>query len=96
MVDERSKKIIIAVISAIIPQAKIILFGSRARGDFTAHSDIDIAIDTGKPVDILLIGEAKEMLKASNISAGIDLIDLSQVNSDFANNITKEGVIWKN
>lgn len=96
MIDERSKKIIIAVISAIIPEAKIILFGSRARGDFGARSDIDIAIDAGKPVDILLIGEVKEMLSASNISLKIDLVDLNQVSNDLANNIKREGIIWQN
>lgn len=95
MVDERSKRIIIAVISAIIPGAKIILFGSRARNDFGPRSDIDIAIDTGKPVDILLIGEAKEMLNASNISLKIDLVDLNQVSTDLANNIKKEGIAWQ-
>jgi predicted nucleotidyltransferase len=95
MVDERSKRIIIAVISAIIPDAKIILFGSRARNNFKPRSDIDIAVDTGKSVSILLIGEAKEMLNASNINVAIDLVDLNNVSNELAINIRKEGIEWK-
>ena len=96
MVDERSKRLIIAVISAIMPDAKIILFGSRARNNFTPRSDIDIAIDAGRPIDICLIGEARDMLNASNINLGIDLVDINQVSSAMANDIKKEGIVWKN
>ncbi len=96
MVDERSKKIIISVISAVIPEAAIILFGSRARGDFSPRSDIDIAVDTKKPIDIRLIGEAREMLNASNINLKIDIVDLNQISQEMAKNILKDGKIWKN
>jgi uncharacterized protein len=95
-VDERTKTIIIAVISAIIPEAKIILFGSRARNDFSPRSDIDIAVDAGKKIDIRLIGEARDMLNASNINLGIDIVDVHTVSADMAENIKKEGVTWKN
>lgn len=95
-VDERTKRLIISVISAIIPQAKIILFGSRARKDFSPRSDIDVAIDAGKIIDIRLIGEARDMLKASNITLGIDIVDVHAISTSMAENIKKEGIIWKN
>ena len=94
-VDERTKKLIIGVISAIIPEAKIILFGSRARKDFSPRSDIDIAVDAGKIIDIRLIGEAHDMLNASNINLGIDIVDVHTISNDMAENIKKEGIIWK-
>jgi len=95
-IDERTKQIIVAVISAIIPNAKIILFGSRARGDFSPRADIDIAIDAAKPVDIRLIGEARDMLNASNINLGIDIVDVHATSQSMAENIKKEGIVWKN
>jgi predicted nucleotidyltransferase len=94
-VDERTKRLIIAVISAIIPEAKIILFGSRARSDFSPRSDIDVAIDAGKVIDIRLMGEARDMIDASNISLGIDIVDVHAISKSMAENIRKEGIIWK-
>jgi predicted nucleotidyltransferase len=96
MVDERSKRIILAVVTAVLPEAKVILYGSRARGDFKPRSDIDIAIDAGVPVDICLIGEIREMLNASNINLGIDVVDLHQVSTAMVANIKQDGVMWKN
>ena len=96
MIEERSKNIIIAVISAVIPEAKIILFGSQARNDTISTSDIDIALDAGKPIDILLLGEARDMLQASNIRQGIDLVDVNQISKEMAQNIKNEGIVWKN
>ena len=46
--DEKTQKKIVAIISALIPQAKIYLFGSRARGTNSEWADIDIALDAGK------------------------------------------------
>ncbi len=34
------------IIQSFLPQAKIILFGSRARGDFNVNSDYDVLIVT--------------------------------------------------
>ncbi len=39
-------------ISEIDPTAKVILFGSRARGDERKDSDWDILVLTGYPVDL--------------------------------------------
>ncbi len=41
---------IIKVIEIFYPNAKIYLFGSRARGTNEEQSDIDIAIDAGLPI----------------------------------------------
>lgn len=57
-VDEATKQKIIALINALIPDAKVILYGSRARGDFAEWSDIDLALDVGKrlPVENVDVG----------------------------------------
>lgn len=41
-IDAKTKQKIIALISALVPEAKIYLFGSRARKTNTAWSDIEI------------------------------------------------------
>ena len=93
--DEKTKQKIIAVISALMPNVKIYLFGSRARGTNSARADIDIALDGGKPLAIEDVDEIKGMFKESNIMYHIDIVDFHQVSELMRNEILKERVIWK-
>ena len=94
-VDEKTKHKITAVLSALFPDAKIYLFGSRARGTNGKYSDIDIAIDAGKPLPIESIDEAKSMLNESNILYFIDILDFHLITSSMREEIIKERIIWK-
>lgn len=93
--DEKIKQKIIAVISALIPDAKIYLFGSRARGTNAERADIDIALDTGKALPQRDIDEVKSMFRESNIMYKIDIIDFHQINETMRKEILRERVIWK-
>lgn len=95
-IDERTKRIIIGVISILFPTARIILYGSRARGDYKEKSDIDIAIDTGKREEFVDIGEARNMLRESNILYNIDVVDVHIMPESMRTDVIKEGIIWKN
>lgn len=44
--DISVNKKIKSIVQSILPEAKVILFGSRARGDNTVHSDYDLLIIT--------------------------------------------------
>jgi len=80
ILEEIQKKII-----KFYNPSKIIFFGSRARGDAKRFSDIDIAIDTDKPISI------------ADIYGPVDLINFNRITDEnFKNKIKKEGVIiWK-
>ena len=93
--DEKTQKKIIAIISALIPQAKIYLFGSRARGTNALRADIDIALDAGKLLDARDVYELSCMLKESFIMYDIDIVDLYQVSDLMRNEILKDKIIWK-
>lgn len=93
--DEKTKNKIVGIISVLIPEAKIYLFGSRARGSYTKHSDIDIALDAGKPLSTLDVDEVKSMLNESNILYLIDVLDFHSVNAAMQESIMKEKIIWK-
>ena len=94
-IDERTKHIIVGVISTLFPQAKIYLFGSRARGDYKHGSDIDIAIDTGKREDYVAVGEARDMLNESSIPWKIEVVDFHNIPEKMQQNILRESVTWK-
>ncbi|TAE53126.1 MAG: nucleotidyltransferase domain-containing protein [Nostocales cyanobacterium] len=80
---------------------KVILFGSRARGDYHADSDIDILIVLKTPFDYSLEVE-KTSVFISELSLECDLVisrvfaetpDFNSKNTPFFMNIRKEGVI---
>ena len=89
-------KTIIKLLTVIFPEAKIYLFGSRARGDFQEHSDIDIALDGKRKLESIEVGQAREMLNASNIPLKIEVVDLHRVPEAMKQNILREGIEWKN
>jgi|GEM_PF-346459 len=60
--------------------SRIILFGSRARGDFHANSDINIAVETSKPIGLL------EKMK------GLNIVDLRAASDSLKKVIEREGV----
>ncbi|BCB96578.1 hypothetical protein JZK55_15000 [Dissulfurispira thermophila] len=64
----------------IDPQ-KIILFGSKARGDFHSRSDTDIAVETDKSLEELLLNGA------------VDIVDMNRANDELKDKIKKEGVV---
>lgn len=59
---------------------KIILFGSKARGDFHSRSDTDIAVETERPLEKL------------SLSGAIDIVDLKKADDKLKAKIKKEGV----
>lgn len=93
--DEKTKNKIVGIISVLIPEAKIYLFGSRARGSYKKSSDIDIALDAGKPLENVDVDEVKSMLNESNIRHLIDVLDFHSVNASMQESIVQERVVWK-
>jgi predicted nucleotidyltransferase len=93
--DEKTKQKIIAVISALMPDVKIYLFGSRARGTNGPRADIDIALDGGKELPPVDVDEIKSMFRESNIMYMIDVVDVYQVGDEMRNAIMKDKVVWK-
>ncbi len=95
-ITEQQKKKIIALIHAIIPHAKIILFGSQARGTHVIESDIDLAIDAGRALELSELGELMGVLEGTNLPYSIDIVDLHTASHAIKTSIQKEGILWSN
>ncbi len=74
-------------------KVKVILFGSRARGNHSEHSDIDLAIDTAENIEDDLL-ELKGIIEDSNLPQKVDIVILSKPEEDFKEEILKEGKVW--
>jgi predicted nucleotidyltransferase len=92
---ELYKKIIVPIIVKYLPDAKIILYGSRARGDYKEGSDIDIALDMGYTIDDRMINNIIGDLEESNLPINFDIVDFHAVSEKMQQRILRDGVIWK-
>src|SRR5688572_3208977 len=92
---EKYKNIIMPIIERYVPEAKIILYGSRARGDFQEGSDIDIALDMGSKIDSSLMSSIMWDIDDSDLPILFDIVDFSKMTENMKKNILKDGVIWK-
>ena len=95
-IPQEKQEQIIRVIGVLFPNAKIYLFGSRAKKTNTEWSDIDIAIDAGEPIDFGKKCKTLNMLDALNIPQKIDFVDLHKAPEALKANILRDGVLWKN
>ena len=93
--QEKQDKIV-KVVEIFFPNAKIYLFGSRAKNTHTAISDIDIAIDAGEPMGIVERGQINSMLDALAIPQNIDVVDFQRAPEALRANILHDGILWKN
>jgi len=90
------EEIMIQLLTVLFPSATIYLFGSRARGNHTERSDIDVAIDLGRKMEIREIAKARGVLDGLNLPEKIDVVDMQSISQDMKGFILKEGVLWKN
>jgi len=95
MTSVPEKDLIVKLLIALFPNAKIYLFGSRARGTYTERSDIDIAIDLGRKMEFSELGVAKNVLEGLNIPQKIDVVDMQHsITDSMKEQIAKEGIVW--
>ena len=94
-IDKEVQEKIIDLITALVPDAKIYLFGSRARQTNAQWSDIDLALDTGKPLRNSAIDEVKSVLEATNIPYKVDVLDFQSISTNMQDSIKRDWKIWK-
>jgi predicted nucleotidyltransferase len=89
--NTRLIKIIETLVNEINPR-KLVLFGSRGKGNTSFNSDYDIAVDS----EIISISEKRKLKEKIDEIIGlynIDIIFLKEVDPDFKNIILKTGRI---
>ena len=97
MINSRDKDSIVKVITAFHPEAKLYLFGSYARGTQHVGSDIDLAIDAGRELELREQGLLRGLLSALPIGPKIDLVDVhgDAVSEAFRKSVFRDAIVWK-
>lgn len=74
-------------------QARVWIFGSRARGDHKTYSDIDILFDDSQnPIPQSFIYESKSSLEDSNLTVKVDLVNLKDLAESYKESVFRDRV----
>lgn len=91
---EKLKEAILSILKN--QDVRVILFGSRARGDNTSRADIDVGIIPGKKFDRKKLVLLRDYIDESlNIPYKVDIVDFSIVSAEFMEMTLKEAIVWK-
>lgn len=80
---------IVGAIVRALPDAAVILFGSRAKGTARRYSDIDLGILSKEPLSIGQLSNIRETVEkaAEDLPYQIDLVDLARADETFLDGI---------
>jgi len=70
------------------------LFGSAARGDMRASSDIDVAIEPRNELPPMALVLLREELEESTIPYIVQVVDLRTASDSLIEAVREEGVQW--
>jgi predicted nucleotidyltransferase len=78
----------LAIVQAILevalpPDAKIGVFGSRAKGTTKRGADLDLAIDLGTPLTQLEAFQLADAFEESDLPYKVDVVDMHRVAPSF-------------
>ncbi|MBU0683045.1 MAG: nucleotidyltransferase domain-containing protein [Candidatus Omnitrophota bacterium] len=95
MANNREKEIVQAVVNIlaeVLSPSRIILFGSRAKGNNEQHADFDFAVDIPRP-DISMERKIKDEVEKASGLYKVDIIYLDDVDEDFKNIVLGTGKV---
>lgn len=75
-----------------VPECTVWLFGSRVSGKAKPMSDIDLALDAGKSLDLKILGNIRDAFDASSLPMKVDIVDLQSIDGGFRNIIEAHAV----
>lgn len=84
---------IIRYCRAIVPEAKVFVFGSRATGAATPRSDLDLALLAPQALPLERIYQLKNTFMNSNIPHRIDVVDMNALDAGFRKLVEAEAVL---
>jgi predicted nucleotidyltransferase len=82
-ISQDDQIILANIIKEYIPQAKVWVFGSRAKGTATYRSDLDLAIDNGAPLGLPLTAQLRFAFSESRLPYFVDIVDWHEVSEEF-------------
>lgn len=92
-VSEADWLIIRAILRAHVPDCSVWAFGSRATDRAKPYSDLDLAINGGKPLGIDLAAQLAEAFAESDLPYKVDIVDWTTASERFRKVIERDRVV---
>ncbi|MCB0385734.1 MAG: nucleotidyltransferase domain-containing protein [Bdellovibrionales bacterium] len=75
-------------------KAQVWIFGSRARGDHTKFSDLDVLFvpDKAQPITLAELSTIKENLEESHLPIKVDIVANQDLATDYRENVERDRV----
>ena len=87
------RRLVLDILGANLPQGtKTWVFGSRATGRARRYSDLDLAIDAGRPLTLDEIARLSEAFSDSDLPYRVDFLDWHDINDRWRETIVAERV----
>ena len=87
---------VLAMIRNRLPDARIWVYGSRARGRARRYSDLDLMLDDhGKTIPVRVMGDLDEDFDESNLPIIVDLHDMAHTDARFLERVRKDFLLLK-
>jgi uncharacterized protein len=87
------RRLVLGILRAHLPQGtKGWVFGSRATGRARRYSDLDLAIDAGRRLNLDELAELSEAFSDSDLPYRIDLVDWYDIDDRWRQMIANERV----
>ena len=92
-IQPKDLKIVLKILNQYLAQKTIIwVFGSRAKNTAKKYSDLDLAIDAGKPLPIKLIVDLEFAFEESDLPYKVDIVDWVSADEQFKKIIENDRV----
>ena len=79
------------IIRRRLPDARIWVYGSRAKGRARRYSDLDLMLDAGgQPIPLNVMGDLDEDFDESNLPIIVDLHDMALTDARFLERVRKD------
>lgn len=85
--------IVKSILTSVIPNHQVFVFGSRAKHTAKSYSDLDLLIKSDDELDLMTIAELKEQFSQSDLSFKVDICEWVNLNNDFWQKIKNELVL---
>ena len=85
------RALMLDIIRRRLPDARIWVYGSRAKGRARRYSDLDLMLDAGgQPIPLNVMGDLDEDFDESNLPIIVDLHDMALTDARFLERVRKD------
>ncbi len=81
-----------SIITKHFPHARVLVFGSRLKGNFKETSDLDLCLKADKPLDLAAWTLLEEELSQTDIPFKVDLCDWFRIAEEFREHVQQSSI----